>query len=456
MQSTDVAVIGGSAAGLTAALTARRHYPNRKVLVIRQEPQVLVPCGIPYIFGTLMSPDKNVMPDAPYEANSIDLLHATVSGIDRKTKTLHTEAGDVRYERLILATGSSPVMPPIPGVDTPGVFPIQKDVDHLQQLMDHLRTVKHVVIVGGGFIGIEFADEINKLGNAAITIVELETHCLSLAYDDEFCVEMETLLTERGIQIKTGVKVEEICGDECVRSVKLSDGSECPAEAVILAIGAKANTTLAAEAKLRMGPTGGIDVDQTMVTSDPAIFACGDCAEKISFFGGRPSGLKLASIAQTEARIAGANLFGISRQNYGTVGVWSTCVGNLALGTAGLTESMARARGYDVVTATVEGPNRHPGGMPGMAKTKMKAVFEVHTGVILGAQVRGDAATGEMTNAVSACVQNRMTVEDIATLQIGTHPALTASPIVHPLVNVAEVAISRMRERADRRAEDKK
>ncbi len=447
MKETDIVVVGGSAAGLTAALTARRHYPNKRVLVVRREDQVLIPCGIPYIFGTLGDSAKNVMPDAPYEANKIELLKAAATELDRDKKILHTDGGDIRYDRLVLATGSLPIMPPIPGFALDGVFAIQKDVDYLQSLLERLQTAKDVVIIGGGFIGIEFADEINKMGKANITVVEVAPHCLSLAYDDEFCIEMEEVLVSRGITIKTGAKVEHIQGETHVESVSLSDGVEIKADAVILGIGAVANVELAKKAGLRIGLTGGIAVDQTMLTSDPAIFACGDCAEKISFFGGRPSGLKLASIAQTEARIAGANLFGLERQNPGTVGAWSTCVGDFALGTAGLTEAMARQRGYNVVTATVEGPNRHPGGMPGMVKTKMKAVFEAHSGVILGAQVRGDTATGEMINAVSACVQRRMTVEDIAIFQIGTHPALTASPIVYPLVNVAELAISKMRDR---------
>jgi NADPH-dependent 2,4-dienoyl-CoA reductase/sulfur reductase-like enzyme len=447
MKDTDVVIVGGSAAGLTAALTARRHYPDRRILVIRREQQVPVPCGIPYIFGTLKDPLKNVMPDAPYGANRIDLMIAEVSGLEPAKRVLRTTVDDVQYERLILATGSLPAMPPIPGFDKEGVFAIQKEMDYLQRLLEHLQGAQDVVVVGGGFIGIEFADEIHKLGHARITIVEVAPHCLSLAYDDEFCVEMEQLLKERGIVLKTSARVESIEGRERVSAVRLSDGTQIDADTVIIGIGAVPNVDLAKKAGLRVGLTGGIAVDQTMLTSDPAIFACGDCAEKVSFFGGRPTNLKLASIAQTEARIAGANLFGITRQNNGTVGVWSTCVGELALGTAGLTEAMARQRGYDVVTATIEGSNRHPGGMPGARSTKLKAVFEANSGVILGAQVRGDTATGELINAASACVQMRMTVEDIATFQIGTHPALTASPVAYPLVNAAEVAISKMRQR---------
>ena len=201
---------------------------------------------------------------------------------------------------------------------------------------------------------------------------------------------------------------------------------------------------LAKKAGLRIGLTGSIAVDRTMQTSDKAIFACGDCAEKISFFGGRPSPLKLASIATFEARIVGANLFSIRRENVGTVGVWSTAVGEVALATAGLTEAMAREHGYDVVATTIEGPNRHPGAMPGATNTKAKLVFERNSGVILGGQIMGDAAAGEIINAISACVQSRMTAEDIATFQVGTHPALTASPIAYHMVNAAEMAIKQM------------
>jgi len=225
-----------------------------------------------------------------------------------------------------------------------------------------------------------------------------------------------------------------------VEGVALAGGETLPAQAVILGIGATANTTLAAQAGLPLGVTGGIAVDRTMRTGDNRIYACGDCAEKVSFFGGRPSPLKLASIATSEARIAGANLFGTRRESIGTIGVWSTVIGETAFATAGLTEVAASAQGYDFVVGRGEAPNRHPGGMPGTCPMKVKLIFEKRTGVILGGQVSGDKAAGEVINAVSAAIQRRMTAEDIAVFQTGTHPALTASPISYQLVNAAEAA----------------
>lgn len=217
-----------------------------------------------------------------------------------------------------------------------------------------------------------------------------------------------------------------------------------PAQAVIVGIGAVANVTLAKNAGLHIGPTGGIIVDRTMRTSDDRIYACGDCAEKVSFFGGRPSPLKLASIATAEARIAGANLFGTRRESIGTVGVWSTVIGETAFATAGLTESLAERHGYEFVVGAAEAPNRHPAGMPGLHSMKVKLVFEKRTGVILGGQVMGDKAAGEVINAISACIQQRMTAEDIAVFQTGTHPALTSSPVSYQFVNAAEAAIAVM------------
>ncbi|MFA4944799.1 MAG: FAD-dependent oxidoreductase [Lentisphaeria bacterium] len=444
MTTADIVILGGSAAGITAAITARRHHPDKSILLVRKEKQVPIPCGIPYIYGTLGSPDKNLIPDSILETNRIGLLIAEATKIDRKQHVLVTNQGDVQYERLILATGSLPTRPPIPGLDLEGVFAILKDVEHLSHLQQRLKPAKNVIIIGGGFIGIEFADEINKIASKNVTVLELAGNCLSLSYDVEFCLEMEERLRSRGVTVRTSATVARIAGDGHVSAVELKDGTSVPADLVILGIGAKANVALATEAGLRLGLTGSVAVDRTMRTSDPAIFACGDCAEKISFFGGGPSPLKLASIAQLEARIAGANAYGLRRESDGTLGVWSTAVGDLAMGTAGLTESMAKEHGYEVVAGTVETPNRHPGGMPGAAPVKVKLVFEKHSQVLLGGQARGSVAVGELINTIAACVQKRMTAEDIAMFQMGTHPALTASPIAYPLVNAAEVAISCM------------
>jgi NADH oxidase (H2O2-forming) len=442
MKESEVVIVGGSAAGLTAAITARRHYPGKKILLIRKEKLVLIPCGIPYIFGTVGSPEKNLIPDTPLQKHDVEIMLDEVVEIDREKRKLNTQSGqEVEYDKLVLATGSLPMMPPIPGFDRENVFPVYKDVEHLTKMQEIMKSSKKIVVIGGGFIGVEVSDEINKMGNLEVTICELLPHCLQLAFDPEFCEEAEKLMRERGVNVLVDKRVSSIEGNKKVKAVKMADGTSLDADMVIVGIGTVSNIALAKDASLRLGPTGSIWVDRTMRTIDENIFACGDCAEKFSYFGGKPSRLKLASIACSEARIAGANLFGIQRENVGTIGVFSSAIGEHSFAVAGLSENFAKEQGYDVITGMAEGPNRHPGSMPGMANQKVKLIFEKRTKVLIGTQMMGDKAVGELINAASACIQHRMTIDDIACFQMGTHPALTASPVVYQFVNAAESAL---------------
>jgi len=450
MKRTDVVVVGGSAAGLTAAITAKRHYPNRSVRVIRRERKVSVPCGIPYVFGVMGTPERNLMPaDESLARSGIESVVADVVAIDRNARTVRTTDGtEYGYERLVLATGSEPIVPPIQGFEKKNIFAIRKDVDYLNGVLHAMEDCRNLCIVGCGFIGVEIAEECKRRRpQMNIRIVEMLTHCLQLVYDSDFCIQAEDNLTRQGIALQLDSKVAAFEGDEAVEHVRLADGQVFAADMVILGIGAVANSGLAREAGIDLAPRGEIKVNRYMQTSDPAIFACGDCADKVSFFDGKPSGLKLASIATMEARIAGANLFSTRRMNLGVIGVYSTVLGDAAFAVAGLTASQAVAKGYDIVVGEAEAPNRHPGCMPGGESLKVRLVFEAGSQIILGGQVTGAKSGGELINAISACIHQRMTADDIATFQTGTHPALTASPVAYQLVNAAELAIGEIRKR---------
>jgi len=446
MLKTDVLILGGLS-GITAGISCRRHYPDKKVVLVRKEGTVLIPCGIPYIYGTVGGPEHDVIPDGLLKNNQIELIKDEAVSVDREKKVVALKDGEtIAYDKLVFATGSLPIILPIPGVDKKNVFPIVKDYNYLGEVYKKMESVKDLVIIGGGFIGVEFADECRKGRDINVTVVEALQQCLQLAMDDEFCAEAQEKLAEAGVNIEVDSKVVEIMGDDAVTGVKLDNGNEIKADMVILGIGARPNTVLAEKSGIELGFKNTIRVDSLMRTyTDPDIFAVGDCAEKHSFFTGRPVNTMLASIATSEARIAGANLYSPVHHNCGAISVFSTKINGRAFAVAGLTERMAKEYGMKVIIGTDQSLDTHPGGMPDSTLTKVKLVFAKETGVLLGGSLSGGKSVGELVNVVSACILHRMTADEIVMFQMGTHPALTPSPIAYPFVNAACKAILPLR-----------
>jgi NADH oxidase (H2O2-forming) len=446
VESFDALIIGGSAAGIPAATTARRHYPQAKVAIIRQEEKVPVPCGIPYIFGTLGSPDKNLIPDKAATGNGATLIVSKAMSIDREGHKVNTSDGRTfGYKKLVLATGSLPIVPPIPGAGLENVYTIEKDVGYLEMLSNKMDAVQDIVVIGGGFIGMEMADECRKRANVRVSVVEMLPHCLFLAFDEDLCIRAEETLASAGVQVHTRSRAKTIGGKGKAEYVELDGGEKLSADMVVFGIGARPNTALAREAGLDIGPLGAIAVDRHMQTSDPDIFAVGDCAEKVSFFTGKPCPLRLASIATAEARIAGSNLFESRRENPGAIGVFSTRINGLAMGIAGIGEKAARDNRIDYVVGQAESVDKHPGSMPGAQTLRVKLIFRKYSGVLIGGQVCCGDTAGELVNLIAALIQTRMQADQIAMFQMGTHPALTASPIAYQLVNAAEQALAQMK-----------
>ncbi|MFP3860995.1 MAG: NAD(P)/FAD-dependent oxidoreductase [Bacteroidales bacterium] len=441
-----IVIIGGGPSGVTAAITARRYYPESDIILLRTEEKALVPCGIPYIFGTLDSAEKNLIPDKILDTNNIKLLIDKVESINREEKAIQTSAGKTfSYDKLILAIGSSPLVPPISGIDMKNVFAVKKDLNYLKDLSKKLEQSKDVVIIGGGFIGLEFADEFMKRGGLNVTIVELLPHCLLLACDEEICKKVEDKLKEHGVNILGGKKAKAISGNGKVESVELEGGEKIKADTVILGIGVKPNIKLATDCGLAADEKEGIQVDDFMRTSDPDIFAIGDCAKKRCYLSGMPKGVWLASMGTTEARIAGANLFNVRRRTECAIGIFSTRFGDLAVGSAGLTEASAKEMGMEIVTGESSAADKHPGSLPGAQELDVKLIFEKDTGLLIGGQVYGGVSVGEKINFIGALIQHKMRADEVCTFQMGTHPLLTASPIAYQLINAAQLATVKLR-----------
>ncbi len=441
MEKTDVLVIGGSAAGIVAATSGKCHYADKDFLLIRKENKVLVPCGIPYIFGSLESSDKDVVSDNVLTDAGVRFIVDEVISVDLEKKLCKTKQGlEVSFDKLIFATGSRPVVPKwLNGAELDNVFTIPKDKEYLDSMLEKLVDVKKVVVIGGGFIGVELSDELNKRGKD-VTIVEILPHILGRAFDEELAVEAEKVLGSRGVSIKTGKGVKELFGKSKVEAVILEDGERLEADAVVLSVGYAPNTAIASEAGLDLNTLGFIRVDEYMRTRNPDVFAVGDCAEKRDFITRRVSGAMLASIACTEAKIAGMNLYKLStlKTFSGTIAIFSTIVGETGFGSAGLNEANARREGFDVLSGTFTGVDKHPGTLPGTHKQIVKLIAARESGVVLGGEVIAGPSAGELTNIIGLIIQNKMTINNILTSQIGTHPLLTGPPTAYSIIKAAE------------------
>ncbi|EEB74060.1 NADH:polysulfide oxidoreductase [Thermococcus sp. AM4] len=441
----DVVIIGASAGGITTAISAKKFYPDRSVLVIKREKVGMIPCGIPYIFGTLKSVDDDVLPVEKFlEPLGVDILTDEVTDIDPKRKVVRTKSGkEIAWEKLVLATGSKPAKPDFPGVDLDGIYTVPKDYEYLKKLRERVEEAEKIVIVGGGFIALEVGDEIRKLGKDVTLVVR--SRLLRGSFDPEFSEMIEERLKEAGINIAYE-QVEGFAGNGKVEKVRLLDGREIPADLVILSTGYRPNVELAVKAGLKVTRYG-VWTDEYMRTSHPDIFAVGDCVEHRDFFTGKPYQLMLASTATFEARIAGANLFKLQivRENRRTIGAYSTHIAGLTLAAAGLTEEQAKREGFEVIVGYGKGPDRHPAKFPDTSMVTVKLIFSRDRGAILGAQIAGGKSVGEMINILALAIQKRLTASELYTLQIATHPLLTASPVGYQILQAAEDALAKLR-----------
>lgn len=444
----DVVVVGGGPAGFVTALTAKSVYPEKSICVIKEIGDGVIPCAIPYMMQTISDPKQNIMGTMPLEKAGIEVKVGKVVSFDAATHIVHFDSGDVlSYEKLVLATGTDAVMPPLQGVDLDGVYTIIKSLSAMTALREKVQSAKNIVIIGGGFIGAEFADELSQLPDVKIHLVEMMPHLLYSAFDDEFCDEVSQILSKQGVTLHTNSCVASIDGDQDVTSVTLESGEKLAADVVLISIGAKPSIELAEAAGLRIAENSSIWVDEYMRTSGENVFAVGDCALKRDFFTRKAVPVWLASTATAEARNAGTNIYGICvlHQIQGTVAAFSTRIGGLSLASAGMTCRSCDKEGFRIVSATEESPDRHPGILPGASAMKVKLVFSDSSGTILGGQVSGGSSVGELVNVIALAIQKKVTVRELDMIQISTHPLLTSAPTMHPLINAAHQALAKLR-----------
>lgn len=447
MIQTDVLIIGGSATGLVAGLTAKTTFPDKEVVIIRKEEKVMVPCGIPYIFGTINSSNNNILPDESLIKLGVKIVIDEVTKVDTDNNICTTLTNETyHYHKLILGVGSVPIIPSwLKGAQLKNVFTIPKEKTYLDQLQSQITHAKKIAVIGAGFIGVEVSDELCKAG-MDVTLVEVLPHILGQTFDDEFAEEAEKLLKSRGVKIVSGIGVDELIGTDEVSQVRLKDATLLEADAVILTMGYRPANDLAKSMGLEINQFGFIKADQYRRTSIKNVFAAGDCAEKVDYATGRISTIMLASTACTEARIAGINLYGLDTFSTfkGTVGIYFTCIGETGFGVAGLTEKQALIEDFNIVAGTFTGIDRHPGKISDVHAQTVKLIVSRKSGVVLGGAAIGGKSLGELVNVIGLAIQNNMTFHDLLVTQIGTHPMLTASPAGYPLIKAAEAVAQKI------------
>lgn len=440
-----ILIIGGVAGGASVAARARRLDAGAEIIMFERGPHVSFSnCSLPYyLSGVVGNSDALLMMSPEKFKKSYDIdarVNSEVTAINRDKKTIeikNTLTGDVHeeaYDVLVMAPGASPVKPrSISGIDGKNVYTVRNvaDIVHLKAGLE-AAGAENTAVIGGGFIGIEVAENLAKAGKK-VTVVEAMSQILA-PFDYDMVQMLHKELLDNGVSliVEDGVKtIEE-------KQITLASGKTVPTDAVILAIGVAPETGLAKAAGLEIGETGGILVDHNYRTSDKNIYAVGDAIEVFDRMTGKPSRLALAGPALRQARAASDAMYGISDDNRGVIGSCALRVFGLNAAATGLNERNARKAGIPCDFVYVI-PGDKVGIMPGSAPMHFKLVFEVPTGRILGAQAIGRGNVDKRVDVIAAMVSMNGTIRDLKNLELCYSPVFgTARDVVNQAALVAE------------------
>jgi NADPH-dependent 2,4-dienoyl-CoA reductase/sulfur reductase-like enzyme len=443
--SERLVVIGADAAGMSAASQARRRRSPDDLHIVafeRGRHTSYSACGIPYWIGGLVPDVDDLVARSPekHRARGIDVrLEQEVVGIDLDRREVVVRgSGREPFDQLMIATGAMPVRPKWPGIDARGVHGVQT-LDDGEAVHDTLDAgAKRAIVIGGGYIGVELAESMVQRG-LSVTLLERAPQPMS-TLDPDMGELLGTAMSGLGIEVRSGVTVDgiEADGDGAVRAV-LAGSERYPADVVVLGLGTRPHTQLAAEAGLPIGLTGGIVTDRRMrVPGHDGIWAGGDCAETIHLVSGLPAAIPLGTHANKQGRVAGINLGGGYATFPGVVGTAVSKVCDLEIARTGLTEKEASRAGFEFVTATIESDSR-AGYYPGAERMTVKLLAERGTGRLLGGQIVGREGAAKRIDVLAVALWNRMTVDDMTGLDLGYAPPF--SPVWDPVLVAARKAV---------------
>ncbi len=443
-----ILIIGGVAAGATAAAKVRRISPDAEITMLEAGPDIsFANCGLPYyIGGDIKSRSKLILqsPESFKEQYDVNVhTHTIVTVIDKtghKVTTRDTRSGDLKtfeYSKLILAQGGRPIKPTLPGADASHVFTLWtlEDMDKIALFIDEKKP-KTAVVVGGGFIGLEMVEALVKRG-MKVNVVEMMPHVMAIM-EAETAGFIETEMLSYGVGIHTGAGVTEI-GQ---KTVKLDNGKTLEADMVLLSIGVRPTLQLAKETGLELGEAGGLLVNEYMQTSDQDIYGAGDMVEIEHRVNGKKVRIPLAGPANRQGRIAAENALGGKHSYKGAIGTSIVRVFEAVAGTTGLSLKQARALGIDA-DAIVVHKEHHTSYYPGAEQVSVMLIYDKSNGVILGGQTAGYEGADRRLDVIATAAATKLTVSDLADVDFAYSPPLgTANDAINMAAFTAENKMS--------------
>lgn len=460
MEKSDFVIIGGVAAGPKTAAVLARRLPDSKITLFQREKHISYgTCGLPYFASGDINSFEELTQTSYGVARSTEFFKKTkgfdvrteseATDIDRQAKTI--TVGDLRtgdsykhgYGKLVLATGANPIKPPFPIADSPRIraFTRPDDAINFRQTAQ-TGQVGTAVIVGGGFIGCEVAEAAGGLWGIEVTIIEKENQLLPYALDPEMAEIVEREMNRQNIKVRTGCEVEEIALDDADNPlVKIKDNSEIAVDYVFLCLGVKPETSLAAACGLDLGKTGGIKVNKYLQTSDPDIYAAGDCIELINQITGEPIYLPMGSLANRHGRVIAENLAGNHTEFSGVVGAFLIKVFDVNVGAVGLSEHAAWKAGLKFKSIWGSFPDK-PDYYPEFQAFTTKIIYDENNR-LLGLQAVGKGDICRRVDVFSSFLQHKGALENLLDFEHGYAPPYAEAS--DPLYQLASAALAQNR-----------
>ncbi|WP_308591977.1 FAD-dependent oxidoreductase [uncultured Corynebacterium sp.] len=411
-------IIGGVAGGMSTATRLRRNDEKRNIIVLEASGHVsFANCGLPYHIGGVIEERQDLLlqtPEALKERFNIDVrVNTRATHVDRAARTVTTESGEtIPYDDLVLSPGATPFLPPITGIEKAYSLRTVEDVDRIAAA---LKGRTRAVIIGGGFIGLEMAENLRHR-DLSVAVVEATPQIMG-PLDSEMAAIVTEHLRANGVEIRTNAQATEISDS----GVALADGTELPADIVITAIGVRPASDLAREAGLEISERGGIVVDAQQRTSDPHIFALGDAATKKDLHTGEDTLVPLAQTANRHGRLVADIITGRETASLPVLGTAIVGLFGLAAASTGWNERHARAAGKKVRVIHLH-PANHAGYYPGATQLHMKLVVDAETDAILGAQIVGKDGVDKRIDVIATAMRAGLKARDLADLELAYAP----------------------------------